>query len=285
MLFILIFLCFVTVALSAYVLLPGAVSGAARFKEHRQRDVSGKIESVVSREEAQKLTRILMLSPIALAAIFFVLTPEGLKNFGIVAGLVLGFILPSFYINFLKNKMQKKFTDQLVDALMIMSSSFRGGLSLIQAIEAVVEEMPDPIRREFSIVLGENKMGVSLEEALTHLYNRVPSPALQQMNTSILLARETGGNLPIIFSRIISNIRESKKIQQNIDTLTIQGRIQGVVLTILPIAFTFIVYTSNRRIFDNMLASPLGQRLLIIAAILWVIGAFMIVKISSFKDF
>ena len=285
MLFTIIFLIFITISLTAYTLLPGAVTGATRFSERRQRDVMMKMETLQSKQEAQKTARMLFIAPIGFALVFFILAPEEVKHIGIIAGLAAGIIFPSFYIKAMRNKMRKKFADQLIDALMIMSSSFRGGLSLIQAIEAVVEEMPDPIRREFSIVLGENKMGVSLDEALNHLYNRVPSSALQQMNTSILLARETGGNLPIIFSRIITNIRETKKIQQNIDTLTIQGRIQGVVLTILPIVFCFIVYTSNRRIFDNMLASDFGRKMLILAAILWVMGAFLIIKISTFKDY
>ena len=178
-----------------------------------------------------------------------------------------------------------KFNDQLVDALMIMSSSFRGGLSLIQAMEAVVEEMPDPINREFGIVLGENKMGVSLEEALNHLERRMPSVSLRQMITAILLARETGGNLPVVFTRIANNIRENRKIQQNLETLTIQGKIQGIVMSILPIGFGFIVYNSNRRIFDNMLQSDLGRAMLLYAVISNIIGAFMIWKISTFKDF
>ena len=84
------------------------------------------------------------------------------------AGVVAGFIFPSIYIRMLSGKTQRQFSNQLVDALMIMSSSFRGGLSLIQAMEAVVEEMPDPINQEFATVLGENKMGVSLDEALSH---------------------------------------------------------------------------------------------------------------------
>ena len=76
------------------------------------------------------------------------------------------------------------------------SRSERGlglGLSLVQAMEVVVEEMPEPTNQEFSVLLGENKMGITLEEAFAHLYERMPSVALQQVITTILLARETGG--------------------------------------------------------------------------------------------
>ncbi|MCA9398283.1 MAG: type II secretion system F family protein [Candidatus Omnitrophica bacterium] len=285
MIFVILILTFLTMLLIVYAVVPIIYKQTQRMSEKRQQAFSHRMEEVVPRHKIKGLTTFFVLAPVIFAGAFYLLAPEEMRVFGAIIGLVVGFAFPGYWIKTLRRKMQNKFEDQLIDALMIMSSSFRGGLSLIQAIEAVVDEMPDPINREFGIVLGENKMGVSLEEALNHLYNRMPSTALQQMNTSILLARETGGNLPQIFSRIVTNIREMKKIKQNLDTLTIQGKIQGVVMTMLPIAFVSIVFSSNRRIFDNMLNSEMGRMLLIAAAVLWVCGALGIWKISSFKDF
>lgn len=285
MLTIILFLVFLTVGLVGYSVIPILFGSASTLGMKQQQRFSSNIENIMSRQEAKKWGRIFVLAPFVLAIVFFVMSPEGMQLIGMIIGLVLGILFPGFYIKFLKQKTKNKFGDQLIDALMIMSSSFRGGLSLVQAIEAVVEEMPDPIRQEFATVLGENKMGVSLEEALSHLYNRMPISAVQQMNTAILLARETGGNLPEIFSRIVDNVRQTKKIQQNLDTLTIQGKIQGIVMSLLPIAFGFIVYTTNRRIFENMLHSEAGRGMLIYAVISEVIGAYMIIKISTFKDY
>jgi tight adherence protein B len=274
-----------TVALIGYAITPALYSKAMVASGKRQQRISNKMEQLMPRQEAKKISRLFVIAPLVLAAGFYMIFPEGLQLFGVFFGIVAGLVFPGIYVQALTRRTKDQFNSQLVDALMIMSSSFRGGLSLVQALEAVVDEMPDPINKEFGIVLGENKMGVSLEEALNHLYSRMASPALQQMITSILLARETGGNLPVIFNRIVNNIRESKKIQQNLDTLTIQGKIQGVVMSILPVAFAFLLYSSNKRIFDNMLASELGRTLLIYAIISETIGAFMIWKISAFKDF
>ena len=285
MLGLLIFLVFCTVGLTGYSVLPTIYGQVSVVGGKRQQRFSNKMEQLISHQEAKRISRLFVIAPLILGGGLFVLFPEGMKLFGVVFGVIIGLIFPGVYVQMLTKKTKEKFNLQLIDALMIMSSSFRGGLSLIQAFEAVVEEMPDPIRREIGIVLGENKMGVSLEEALTHLYNRMASPALQQMITAILLARETGGNLPIIFNRIVTNIRESRKIQQNLDTLTIQGKIQGVVMSILPVAFASLLYSTNRKIFDNMLTSELGRTMLIYAVISETIGAFMIWKISSFKDF
>ncbi len=284
MLFFILLLTFVTVTLIGYVVIPGLYSSAAVVSDKRQQILSHHMENLMSRKEAQKLSKIFIIAPFVLAGAFFLLFPEDFRLVGVLIGFAGGLILPGVYIRLLVKMTREKFNDQLVDALLIMSSSFRGGLSLIQALESVVEEMPDPINNEFGIVLGENKMGVSLEEALNHLYNRMPSTALQQMITAILLARETGGNLPVVFGRIVTNIRENKKIKQNLATLTIQGKIQGVVMSILPLAFASVLYSANRRIFENMFHSDMGRSLLLYCVISWAIGAFMIWKISTFEE-
>jgi len=282
---IVFFLIFAVGSLTGYILIPAAFDRVVSAGEQRQTKLSSNMEQLMSRQEAKKMSKLFVIAPIVLAAGFFFVFPEEFRLLGVLMGIGGGFVLPGLYISLMTKKTQDKFSDQLVDALMIMSSSFRGGLSLIQALEAVVEEMPDPINKEFGTVLGENKMGVSLEEAMTHLYTRMPSSALQQMITAILLARETGGNLPAIFSRIATNIREAKKIQQNLDTLTIQGKIQGVVMSLLPIFFASVIYTANRRIFNHMLVSDVGRAMLTYAIISECIGAFLIWRISTFKEY
>ena len=285
MLPLILFLIFSTVGLVGYAVIPAMYGRAAVLGEERQRKLSTRMEHLMPRQEAKKIGRVLVLAPLMMGTFFYFLFPPGLKLFGIIFGIVAGFLFPSLYIRALSARTKDKFNDQLIDALMIMSSSFRGGLSLVQAMEAVIDEMPDPINKEFGIVLGENKMGVSLEEALNHLYSRLPLSAVQQMITAILLARETGGNLPLIFTRIVTNIRETKKIQQNLTTLTIQGKIQGIVMSLLPVGFAFVVYSTNRQIFDHMLHSDTGRAMLMYAVVSEAIGAFLIWKISTFKDF
>ena len=285
MLTISLFLIFVTTCIVGYAVVPDIYNRVYVLHERRQQQISSNIEHIMSRQDALKISRFFILIPFIMAIVCYFVFPQELQLFGAVMGFIGGFLLPGFYIRFMTRKSREKFADQLIDALMIMSSSFRGGLSLIQALEAVVDEMPDPINKEFSIVLGENKMGVSLEEALAHLYNRMPSVPLQQMITAILLARETGGNLPAIFSRIVTTIRESKKIQQNLQTLTLQGRIQSVVMSLLPIGFAFVVYSANRQIFEHMLHSNLGQALLMYAVISELIGVFWIIRISTFAEY
>ena len=99
--------------------------------------------------------------------------------------------------------------------------------------------------------------------ALVHLYNRMETVALQHMNTAILLARETGGNLPTIFERISNTMREVKKVDQKIDTLTVQGKLQSVIMTLLPIGFCFYLYNFNNDLFMTLLDNSRGRILLV----------------------
>lgn len=233
-------------------------------------------------EEIKKMYQWTILAPLLLGLGGFVVFP--VRIMGAVVGLVLGFVAPRVYVSWILRLRKQKFNDQLMDCLMIMTSSFRGGLSLVQAFEAVSEEMPDPAKGEFNVVLGENKMGVSLDESLHRLYARIPSASMQQMVTAILLARETGGNLPVIFSRIINAARERKKIERNLKTLTVQGKIQAIVMTGLPIFFFLGVSASNPHFFDVMFQSPKGRQLLWLCLGLWIAGVVSIVKISTFTE-
>ena len=282
---ILLAVVFVSVGFLFYTAVPFATAKAADLNKKRAEKFANKMERILMKTDIQKMSRALIFAPIGGAVVGYLFFPTEVRFLGVLMGGVVGFVFPSVYVKFLVKRRKDKFFNQLIDALMIMSSSFRGGLSLIQAMESVVEEMPDPIDQEFGTVLSENKMGVSLEEALTHLYDRMPSSALQQTITAILLARETGGNLPSIFSRIVNTIREQKKIQENINTLTLQGKIQGAVMSLLPIGFGFVVYSTNPQFFKTMTETSIGRILLSYAAISELIGAFLIWKISVFKDF
>jgi tight adherence protein B len=279
-----LFLIFASIALLGTTLVPQLVERSNQMNKDQAQSVVGRVDRYLREEDIKKMYQLALLGPIILGVAGAILFPDGRKFIGLIVGMVLGYLLPRFYVGRLITVRKQKFNDQLMDAIMIMSSSFRGGLSLVQAFESVVDEMPEPAKAEFGIVLGENKMGVSLDESLNRLYMRMPSPAMQQMVTAILLARETGGNLPIIFSRIVSSTRERKKVEKNLQTLTVQGKIQAVVMTGLPVFFFFTVSGSNPHFFDTMFNSPKGQQMMILCAVLWVLGALSIWRISTVKD-
>jgi len=249
-----------------------------KVQEKRAERAAEKMENMFVRVKLQNFIALFTLAPLAFGLTGYFI----LHNFlGALVGLALGFVLPTMRIKAMEVIRKKQFRRQLVDGLMILSSSLKGGLSLIQALEVLVEEMPPPINQEFGMVLAENKIGISLEESFAHLQKRMGSMELNQLITAILLARETGGNLPVIFNRLVYTMRENEKINQNIQNLTLQGRLQGAIMSGLPVVFAVVVYSFNPHLFDDMLKTQLGKSLLIYCVFSQVIGMTMIRKISK----
>ncbi len=226
----------------------------------------------------KKILLIHTLAPLLLGGLAFLVSGQTFIAL-IAAGA--GLILPTIVIKNLDGRRRKRFQAQLLDALMILSSSLKGGLSLLQSIEAMIEEMSPPISQEFSLLLRENKMGVPLDESLQRLNRRMRSEVLALIVTAISVARETGGELPQIFTRLTYSIRETNKLQGKIAALTVQGKLQGAIMSLLPIAFAALVYSLNPGFFDIMLRSDLGRLLLGYAAVSQVVGIFLIMKLSK----
>jgi tight adherence protein B len=285
MLIAILFLVFVCSILTIFFVIPMIIRAINAFNQRRAKDFAREMDRAMEVKSITTVMRLYFIAPFFCSVVgFFLIPDDNFRLMGMIGGFVFGLVVPKMYANMILKSRKQKFDLQLIDALMIMSSSFRGGLSLVQSMEAVVEEMPDPIRHEFGIVLGENKMGIALDEALNRLYKRMASPALQQMVSAILLSRETGGNLPVIFTRIVSTIRERRKIEENLNVLTVQGKLQAMVMSGLPVGFFFLVQSTNPKYFQVMVNTDLGRMLMMTAIGLWLVGTFLIIKISSFGD-
>lgn len=273
-------LIFCSMGLLCSQLIPFIIAKFHRLQTKKVSKAEKQLEEMFVLVPTQKLFLYYTLSPVILGVISFLVFNQLMA---VLIGAGIGLVLPTFIIKRMEVLRKQKFQKQLVDALGILSSSLRGGLSFLQAIEVLVEEMASPIAQEFSLVLRENKMGLPLEESLTRLNKRMQIEELELMINSILVARETGGDLTKLFSRLSTTIRDNRKLKENIKTLTLQGRIQGVIMSFLPLAFIWWVLTFNRSHFDIMLQSDIGRMLLFIAAFLQIVGMLLIKKFSTIR--
>lgn len=232
-------------------------------------------DSSLTVEEFHMIRVILMLTVLIIS--FFLL-----KNMLLLIILPLTiWVLPIIFLKRIKIKRIKKFQNQLGDAISMLSNSLKAGYSYLQSINAVAKDMPDPIGKEFKILLKEMSLGVNSEKALDNLSNRISSEDLSLMITAIKIQQETGGNLAEILSNISQTIRERIEIQGEIKTLTAQGRISGLVLGSLPVALIGILMIISREYISVLFTSPIGRGLLIYATISELIGAFFIRKIIN----
>lgn len=167
-------------------------------------------------------------------------------------GAVLGFFLPRFYLGSRKRKRLKMFNDQLGDAINLMANGLRSGYSILQAMESVSTEMPDPIAEEFQRVVREVQLGVSTERAMNNMVRRIPSDDLDLMVTAINIQHEVGGNLAEILEVISFVIRERVRIAGEIRTLTAQGMLSGYIISLLPIILSLLLYAMNHEYMGRM---------------------------------
>ena len=138
---------------------------------------------------------------------------------GIVGGTVItivGWSIPKIIMKSLWETRCNRFTDQMVDGLTIMSNGIKSGLSITQSMERVVMNMSGPIAQEYSLVLNKIRLGMSVEEALNEMGDRIPRPDAQMFVTAINILKETGGNLSETFSTIVTTIRERQKVEKKI---------------------------------------------------------------------
>lgn len=196
------------------------------------------------------------------------------------AGAVLGFVVPDLLVRFARARRKRKFQSQLVDALFILSSSLRAGLSLTQAFEQLEAEMPPPASQEFSLVMKAYRLGCAFEDAIQGLNNRMPCDELNLITTAVVVARETGGNITGILGQLVTTIREKKKLKEKVQTLTVQGQLQAYIMSALPLLFASVIRLSNPGYFKTLLEEPVGHMALGVAVALWLVGIVLVIKVS-----
>lgn len=190
-----------------------------------------------------------------------------------------GWKAPKPLVDFLYKRRVDKFAVQMIDGLALMSNGLKSGLSVIQAMGLVVQEMSNPIKQEFNLVLSENKLGISVEEAFNNLAKRVRSDDVEMFVTSVNILKETGGNLAETLDTIATTIRERMKVEKKIEAMTAQGFYQGVVVMSVPPVLGFVFYQSDPDFMRPLFTTPLGWVILIVILGLEVIGFFVIMKV------
>ena len=196
---------------------------------------------------------------------------------------MIGFTNPFIWLWWKRNARLKKFASQLPEAMELVARALRAGHSLAAGLQVVSDEMPEPISKEFGRVYEEQNLGISLEEALNHMCDRVPNLDLRFFVTSVNIQRQTGGDLAEILDRIGHVIRERFKILGQVKALTAEGRLSGVVLIALPIGLFLFMLHLKPDYVELLWKDPMGIQMSVGAIILMLIGAYAIKKIVDIK--
>lgn len=180
---------------------------------------------------------------------------------------------------YLDGKRRTKFNDQLPDALATMANALRAGFSISQAFDSVVEHGDKPISEEFAIVQQQLRLGMSFEDALESMSARVGSDDLTLVTTAILIGRKNGGNITEIFDKISDTIRSRMKIERKVRSLTAQGRLQGAVVSLMPLILGSIMTAIKPQMMIPFFCSFYGVVSILATVALIAAGWLMISKI------
>lgn len=171
-----------------------------------------------------------------------------------------------YILNYLCKRRLTLFVDQLEVTLRLMASSVRVGLGLQQALSAVVREMPEPTRSEFTRMIGQSNIGVSLVDALDDLAERMPAPETFMLARVIRIQSHTGGNLSHLLEQLASTIKERRRLKRKVSALTSEGRISALVLELLPLVLGAFIIASQRDMTQALFTTNPGHITLLLVA-------------------
>ncbi|ABA88996.1 Flp pilus inner membrane protein TadB, putative [Syntrophotalea carbinolica DSM 2380] len=242
------------------------------------------------------LDRMLLKSGLPFNASVFVLLSLSLGLIALLLGLkfipytfitialaILIFCLPFAYLKLAENTYHARFQDQLPEALDLLARALRSGHAMTSGLEMVAAEMDPPISSEFGAAVDEINLGLTFQEAFENLCERVPSTDLRFFAISVIIQRETGGNVAEILDSISRLIRERIQFKRQVKALTAEGRLSAMVLIGLPIALFGYIFFVNHQYLSLLWTEPLGQYMLAGAIVLQILGAFIIKKIVTIE--
>ncbi len=230
------------------------------------------------------LTYLVVASSIGFLLWFFLLLPYW--YLGLVFGI--GWILfvlkiPRKVTGILIQRRTAKFNSQMIDGLTLISNALKSGLSIVQAIGIVVDEMPNPFSQEFNLVLSQQRVGVPLDEAFVKLAERVPSEDVEMFVTAIVILRETGGNLSETFDTVVHTIRERIKVEKKISSMVFMGIMQGGIITAIPFLLLLVLYVVDPEHVQILFTSVWGYMILGAMITMQIIGGLIIKKIVTIR--
>jgi tight adherence protein B len=208
---------------------------------------------------------------------------SGVKPYFAPLAAITFFFIPFCWLFAKRASRLKKFASQLPDAMELVARALRAGHSLAAGMHVVGEEMPEPISTEFNRVYEEQNLGIALDESLRNLTERIPNLDLRFFVTSVIIQRQTGGDLAEILDKIGYIIRERFRILGQVKALTAEGRLSGIILLALPFGLFLMMLNIKYDYVERLWTHELGIKMSVAALIMQLLGAVVIRHIVNIK--
>ena len=190
-------------------------------------------------------------------------------------------VAPKLIVGWIRKRRLEKFRYQFPDALVMISSSLRAGASLSVSLESLVRESKPPLNQEFALMLRNQRLGVSFDDALVKMEERIPLQEFSLFSAGTRISREVGGNLADMLDALADTLFKTLQTEGKIRSLTSQGKMQGIVMAGLPILLMFALNLLEPRAMHPLFHSLLGWGVLALIAVMEFMGYMFIRKITD----
>ncbi len=258
----------------AGVLGKGAERQVERLKETTEKDLGDLFIFM----DYRKLVYLYFSAFLFVPVFVYVLTANPLFA---IASLAVPFVAPKMIVGFIRKRRLQKFRYQFPDALVMVSSSLRAGASLTTSLENLVRESKPPLNQEFALMMRNQRLGVSFDDALKRMEERIPLQEFSLFSAGTRIAREVGGNLADMLDSLADTMFKTMQTEGKIKSLTSQGKMQGMVMAGLPLLMMFALNALEPVAMHPLFHSLTGWFVLFIIAVMEVLGYLGIRKITD----
>lgn len=194
-----------------------------------------------------------------------------------------GAAVPLLYLNYRRGRRLAHLERQLPDALDLVTRALRAGHSFASSVQMIGDEMSDPIASEFRMVADEVNFGVSLQQALTNLSERVPLTDLRYFVVSVLIQRDSGGNLTEVLGNLSRLIRNRLKLLARVRVLSSEGRLSAWILGLMPFALAGLMNVFNPEFMSPLWTDPMGLTVIKYMLAMMTVGVLILRKIVKIR--
>lgn len=230
--------------------------------------------------DPERLFRLNVLAIVVLPLLLWILTGDALIAVSVLVALI---VLPIYAYRVMRKRRLAAFEKQLPDALIMVAGSLQSGASLTMALESLAREQPAPISQEFQLFLREQRLGVEFETALEHMEQRLPIPDFHLLSSALRISREIGGNLAEILDSLAGTLRRKATMEGKIESLTAQGKMQGIVMTGLPVLLAALLMYLEPEAMSKLFTTPIGWLTLLVVVAMEFLGYLFIRKIVTIE--
>ena len=249
-----------------------------RYREDFTNQASTNMADMFMSVDPQRLFRINMIAMVVAPVLTWLLLRDPVTSIGMF---VLILVLPAYFYRTMKAKRLARIEAQLPDALTMVSGALRAGASLAIALDNLVNEQPAPISQEFEILTREQRVGVDFDVSLRNMEKRIPMQDFRMLTTALRINREVGGNLAETIESLAETLRRKSTMEGKIRSLTAQGKLQGIVMTGLPILLGVLLNFLEPASMSKLWTTGVGWMVLSIVVVMELMGYAMIKKITS----